>query len=708
MQHKTLVVVDFEAILDRPLLSTVIGEGDERLFFQDIISPNVYRSLCKGQPVVLNNQTIHGMQNYLEEKSREFQEELDKFSAHIVICAKVSDRIKNLSKSAYHVTEAWKNFLQYSRRATSSSIVITIAIEYPKDFIEACTGILFGADVGDHDILISPERGSMASEAKFWVDLMPNTYQPAVARNTNYKSIVYVFDSDFAYKTAWNRSARKRIESRIRLCMAFEKLMINSSNFPTEDLHFSSEDDACINIPEKLREIGNEVTRPKNNLFAFCQDLRMQAEYLLSPHRSGDYSCRSDRDRCALDSLRVLVKYSLGQTSFQYDPNEPYSIDLEEVLHYNFGGHRDRPLRIFHYLIFLNGYNASNAAQTSKSNALDDVRIWNRYHRQRASIADENDIVNSAMRFLSICADGAIDTHNLAQPNYVVGDFDSLHASSVENYDTSHIEFQHFPDQNNTDFDKTLLFVNNTIHKGVARDREQFRSNIDALKESNKLSLDENSVLPLPLCSALILGAGGGRKDHEFGIYYTLLKNVHLYRFLVAKMENNLIFAIAPQRNYTITGIQKGTKCGIIPFGVPTMEIITDGLEWNTDGVFMGFAHSSKRCDLHDIRIISKNSTTCCTYSERNQCRDMTQIYIPTSLDCSADLPILSTSNVAVGEDARIPVELLLCSMVENRDGSFKCNARTKPSSDKGSSLSHVSIEICSLHSPVLLTISCG
>lgn len=183
-----------------------------------------------------------------------------------------------------------------------------------------------------------------------------------------------------------------------------------------------------------------------------------------------------------------------------------------------------------------------------------------------------------------ICADGGANRLRQAQPAWVpdliVGDLDSLTASTREHYEQmGGVTIRHFYDQNKNDLEKSLLAA---VH--------EFDCN-----------------------QCCVFGAFGGRFDQEMAAMNILyrwaaepkLQSLWLYDdltmavLLAGNCENRIELALPPLTGGDLgTHVGEGQTCGIIPLGIPCASMTLTGFEWNlTDypSAFGGMVSSSNR-----------------------------------------------------------------------------------------------------------------
>jgi len=80
----------------------------------------------------------------------------------------------------------------------------------------------------------------------------------------------------------------------------------------------------------------------------------------------------------------------------------------------------------------------------------------------------------------------------------------------------------------------------------------------------------------------VVLGAFGGRLDHEFSHYHVLFKFSNMRLMLLAPGRAALVLV---KGRHVIQTKALGRSCGLIPLAGPAQRVWTSGLEWNLDGL---------------------------------------------------------------------------------------------------------------------------
>lgn len=181
---------------------------------------------------------------------------------------------------------------------------------------------------------------------------------------------------------------------------------------------------------------------------------------------------------------------------------------------------------------------------------------------------------------LRVCADGAINRLYAAFdtdedrarfiPEYVRGDLDSVEDKVIEYYQKHGTKIIKDNDQDTTDLEKCISLI------------------------KQNTSLDAREVV--------VLGAFGGRLDHEFSHYHVLFKFSRIK--LVLLSPGRAAFVLVPGR-HAIDTKSLGRSCGLIPLAGPAKRVWTSGLEWDLDGAdassltFGQFISTSNRIRPH-------------------------------------------------------------------------------------------------------------
>jgi len=163
---------------------------------------------------------------------------------------------------------------------------------------------------------------------------------------------------------------------------------------------------------------------------------------------------------------------------------------------------------------------------------------------------------------IKICADGALnrlyyafetdEERELYIPDYVRGDLDSVEGDIRNYYIAKGTQVVKYIDEDTTDLEKCL----------------------DLLK-SLKLSFSQ----------VIVMGAFGGRIDHEFSHYSVLYKYPETNIVLVSPKRAAMLLRAGSHAIHTNL---LGPNCGLIPLGTPVRRVQTEGLKWDLHGQEMG------------------------------------------------------------------------------------------------------------------------
>uniref|UniRef100_A0A0D9WFQ7 Thiamine pyrophosphokinase n=1 Tax=Leersia perrieri TaxID=77586 RepID=A0A0D9WFQ7_9ORYZ len=165
------------------------------------------------------------------------------------------------------------------------------------------------------------------------------------------------------------------------------------------------------------------------------------------------------------------------------------------------------------------------------------------------------------------------------KPDVIKGDLDSIRPEVKEYYSnmgTQIVDESH--DQDTTDLHKCITFV------------------------TEKLAIPNRSNLCI-----LVLGALGGRFDHEMGNINVL----HLFptNRIILLSDDCLIFLLprTHTHNIHIESIE-GPHCGLIPIGAPSTTTTTTGLRWNLDDTSMSFGGLISTSNIVEEESVTINS----------------------------------------------------------------------------------------------------
>jgi len=156
---------------------------------------------------------------------------------------------------------------------------------------------------------------------------------------------------------------------------------------------------------------------------------------------------------------------------------------------------------------------------------------------------------------LKICADGGAQRLFLRNkeliPDAIKGDFDSVPPDVVEYYRKKNVAIYHDPDQNTTDLQKCIKFLelyesqNNVVHENI-----------------------------------LVLGGLGGCLSHTFANLNTLY--LYQQRKVVLIGRKNMAILISKGKStYHFQKLDTVIFCSLVPLGDKVGNVTTTGLKWN-------------------------------------------------------------------------------------------------------------------------------
>ena len=176
------------------------------------------------------------------------------------------------------------------------------------------------------------------------------------------------------------------------------------------------------------------------------------------------------------------------------------------------------------------------------------------------------------------CADGGAnrlydEVNGQIIPNVIIGDLDSLRIDVKKYYEgvSKKTKIYKVVDQDRHDLDKTLQHVHDN--------RSSILNDTGTTGHSNK-----------KMC-VLVLGALGGRFDHDMANINTLFKWTKHFDSLTLFSNENMVQLLEPGRHVIIPdrNLEEGPTCGLIPIGLPVDNITTNGLKWNLSKQTLNF-----------------------------------------------------------------------------------------------------------------------
>ena len=219
-----------------------------------------------------------------------------------------------------------------------------------------------------------------------------------------------------------------------------------------------------------------------------------------------------------------------------------------------------------------------------------------------------NNVIKSDMMHIACdlasyiaCADGGAnrlhdETQGQVVPNVIIGDLDSLRTDVKRYYETKSDKTKVIQviDQDRHDLDKTLQHIHDN------------REYIITATTSTKTATTTTSNVDNQKIYLLVLGALGGRFDHDMANINTLFKWTKHFDSLILLSEENMVQLLEPGRHEIIPDRNlEGPTCGLIPIGFPVQNISTSGLKWNLTKqglTFGGLVSTSNR--IVDEKII--------------------------------------------------------------------------------------------------------
>lgn len=193
------------------------------------------------------------------------------------------------------------------------------------------------------------------------------------------------------------------------------------------------------------------------------------------------------------------------------------------------------------------------------------------------SIASDAMLIATNLASYVACADGGAnrlhdDTNGDFFPNLIIGDLDSLRDDVKKHYETRPevTKIVKAIDQDRHDLDKTL--------DHICKNRECILANHYVHK---KTTTARDGAVQKKIY-VVVLGALGGRFDHDMANVNTLFKWTKHFDSLVLLSEDNMIQLLEPGYHEIIPCLElEGPTCSLIPIGAPVKNVTTSGLRWN-------------------------------------------------------------------------------------------------------------------------------
>jgi thiamine pyrophosphokinase len=201
-----------------------------------------------------------------------------------------------------------------------------------------------------------------------------------------------------------------------------------------------------------------------------------------------------------------------------------------------------------------------------------------------------------------ICADGgaraalALDL----KPQHVIGDFDSLSDDELRELERRGAQLhRHSPRKDETDLELALLFA---VGKKTTEGMEGTES-------TEKRRKDSVFSVPSVVNEIVVLGAMGGRRDHELAnILLLAMPQLKGARVTLAHGDERM-FLVDARDGATATTLrgQHGDIVSLLPFGGDAHGIRTEGLEYplRDESLFVGPARGVSNVMLSNEAIVS-------------------------------------------------------------------------------------------------------
>lgn len=164
---------------------------------------------------------------------------------------------------------------------------------------------------------------------------------------------------------------------------------------------------------------------------------------------------------------------------------------------------------------------------------------------------------------LRVCADGGANRLKKMAlkmvPDVITGDLDSLCTEVRTYYEQRGCHIIEDDNQNRHDLDKALHAV--TAHDGFG-----------------------------PCCTVVVLGAFGGRFDHEIAAIQALYRHAATFDRLLLVGDHALAELLSPGSHELWPNTElEGKACGLLPIGTIVQNIKTVGLRWDLNDCEIGF-----------------------------------------------------------------------------------------------------------------------
>eukprot|EP00250_Pteridium_aquilinum_P009783 c18933_g1_i1 orf=241-1098(-) len=207
--------------------------------------------------------------------------------------------------------------------------------------------------------------------------------------------------------------------------------------------------------------------------------------------------------------------------------------------------------------------------------------LWSKASFRICADGGANQLYDCLPKMLS--CDDPVEVRIKYKPDVIKGDLDSIRPEVKTFYEglgTIVVDESH--DQDTNDLHKCISYI---------------------LKDQ-ALSADK------PDMKILVVGALGGRLDHEFGNFNVLCTFSKTQIILLN--DETMTYLLAKEFFHTIhiNSLIEGPYCGLIPLGVPCGSSTTTGLKWNLEKTSMKFGGLISVCNHLESEIVTVESDT--------------------------------------------------------------------------------------------------
>lgn len=207
------------------------------------------------------------------------------------------------------------------------------------------------------------------------------------------------------------------------------------------------------------------------------------------------------------------------------------------------------------------------------------LRLWSRACICICADGGANQLYDSIPKMLP--HEDPIEARRKYKPDVIKGDLDSIRPEVKEFYQelgTRVVDESH--DQDTTDMHKCVLYI----------------------LSDQMLNADK------PDLKILVVGALGGRLDHEFG-NLNVLQTFSTTKIILLNDENMtyLLSKEFAHKIYINSSIQV-PYCGLVPLGAPSASTTTTGLKWNLEKTPMEFGGLISVCNRPESDVVTVES----------------------------------------------------------------------------------------------------